>query len=120
ARDPRLVPDLRAGPGQRARRRARPDGGRVVAAGSRARERVALPDPAPPHVPVGRSVRRGGGGGGGAAARAHGRGGGVGGSLRRHGDPVEAPINAFFWRNVARVSAEGDEVLVELHEPSAG
>ena len=41
-------------------------------------------------------------------------------ALRLHGDPVEAPINAFFWRNVAGVRAEGDEVLVELHEPSAG
>jgi peptide/nickel transport system substrate-binding protein len=41
-------------------------------------------------------------------------------ALRLHGDPVEAPINAFFWRNVAGVGFEGDEVLVELHEPSAG
>jgi peptide/nickel transport system substrate-binding protein len=41
-------------------------------------------------------------------------------ALRLHGDPVEAPINAFFWRGVAGVRAEGDEVLVELHEPSAG
>jgi peptide/nickel transport system substrate-binding protein len=41
-------------------------------------------------------------------------------ALRLHGDPVEAPINAFFWRNVAGVQVEGDEVLVELHEPSAG
>src|SRR3954447_3079194 len=41
-------------------------------------------------------------------------------ALRLHGDPVEAPINAFFWRNVAGVRAERDEVLVELHEPSAG
>jgi peptide/nickel transport system substrate-binding protein len=41
-------------------------------------------------------------------------------ALRLHGDPVEAPINRFFWRNVAGVRAEGDEVLVELHEPSAG
>ncbi len=41
-------------------------------------------------------------------------------ALRLHGDPVEAPINAFFWRNVAGVRAEGEEVLVELHEPSAG
>lgn len=41
-------------------------------------------------------------------------------ALRLHGDPVEAPINAFFWRNVAGVSQEGDEVVVELHEPSAG
>ena len=46
ARRSRLVRDLRDGHGQRSRRRARPDGGRVVAAGSRARERVALPDPA--------------------------------------------------------------------------
>lgn len=44
----------------------------------------------------------------------------VAASLRLHGDPVEAPINAFFWRNVAGVEAQGDEVLVELHEPSAG
>ena len=28
-------------------------------------------------------------------------------ALRLHGDPVEAPINAFFWRNVAGVSTEG-------------
>ena len=41
-------------------------------------------------------------------------------ALRLHGDPVEAPINAFFWRNVAGVRAEGGEVVVELHEPSAG
>ena len=41
-------------------------------------------------------------------------------ALRLHGDPVEAPINAFFWRNVAGVRADGQEVLVELHEPSAG
>ena len=41
-------------------------------------------------------------------------------ALRLHGDPVEAPINAFFWRNVAGVCSEGDEALVELHEPSAG
>jgi ABC-type transport system substrate-binding protein len=41
-------------------------------------------------------------------------------ALRLHGDPVEAPINAFFWRNVAGVRTDGDEVLVELHEPSAG
>lgn len=41
-------------------------------------------------------------------------------ALRLHGDPVEAPINAFFWRNVAGVRSEGDEVVVELHEPSAG
>jgi peptide/nickel transport system substrate-binding protein len=41
-------------------------------------------------------------------------------ALRLHGDPAEAPINAFFWRNVAGVDSEGDEVLVELHEPSAG
>jgi peptide/nickel transport system substrate-binding protein len=46
--------------------------------------------------------------------------GAVADALRLHGDPVEAPINAFFWRNVAGVSSEGDEVLVELHEPSAG
>lgn len=44
----------------------------------------------------------------------------VAAALRLHGDPAEAPINAFFWRNVAGVRAEGDEVLVELHEPSAG
>ena len=44
----------------------------------------------------------------------------VAAALRLHGDPVEAPINAFFWRNVAGVAAEGDEVVVELHEPSAG
>jgi peptide/nickel transport system substrate-binding protein len=43
----------------------------------------------------------------------------VAAALRLHGDPVEAPINAFFWRNVAGVRAEGDDVLVELHEPSA-
>src|SRR6476619_6697324 len=36
------------------------------------------------------------------------------------GDPCDAPINAFFWRNVAGVGSEGDEVFVELHEPSAG
>jgi peptide/nickel transport system substrate-binding protein len=41
-------------------------------------------------------------------------------ALRLHGDPVEAPINQFFWRGVAGVESEGDEVLVELHEPSAG
>ncbi len=41
-------------------------------------------------------------------------------ALRLHGDPAEAPINAFFWRNVAGVGADGDEVLVELHEPSVG
>jgi peptide/nickel transport system substrate-binding protein len=41
-------------------------------------------------------------------------------ALRLHGDPVEAPINAFFWRNVAGVRSVRDEVLVELHEPSAG
>jgi peptide/nickel transport system substrate-binding protein len=41
-------------------------------------------------------------------------------ALRLHGDPVEAPINAFFWRNVAGVRHEDGEVLVELHEPSAG
>jgi peptide/nickel transport system substrate-binding protein len=41
-------------------------------------------------------------------------------ALRLHGDPVEAPINAFFWRNVAGVEADGDEVVVELHEPSSG
>ena len=41
-------------------------------------------------------------------------------ALSFHGDPLEAPINAFFWRNVASVRAEGDEVLIELHEPSAG
>ena len=44
----------------------------------------------------------------------------VAGALRLHGDPVEAPINAFFWRNVAGVRSDGDAVLVELHEPSAG
>jgi len=44
----------------------------------------------------------------------------VAAALRLHGDPVEAPINAFFWRNVAGVRHEGDEVLVELHEPSVG
>jgi peptide/nickel transport system substrate-binding protein len=41
-------------------------------------------------------------------------------ALRLHGDPVEAPINRFFWRNVAGVEAEGGEVVLELHEPSAG
>src|ERR1700674_3231853 len=38
-------------------------------------------------------------------------------ALSFHGDPVEAPINAFFWRNVAGVRAAGDEVLIELHTP---
>jgi peptide/nickel transport system substrate-binding protein len=41
-------------------------------------------------------------------------------ALRLHGDPIEAPINAFFWRNVAGVDVDGEDVLVELHEPSAG
>src|SRR5262245_24642775 len=41
-------------------------------------------------------------------------------ALRLHGDPVEAPINQFFWRGVAGVRSEGGEVLVELHQPSAG
>jgi peptide/nickel transport system substrate-binding protein len=44
----------------------------------------------------------------------------VAAALKLHGDPVEAPINAFFWRNVAGVDFDGDDVLVELHEPSAG
>ncbi len=44
----------------------------------------------------------------------------VAAALRLHGDPLEAPINAFFWRNVAAVRSQGEEVLVELHEPSAG
>lgn len=44
----------------------------------------------------------------------------VAAALRLHGDPVEAPINAFFWRNVAGVGRQGDEVLVSLHEPSVG
>ena len=75
-----------------------------MAAGSRARERLALPDPAGPEFQSGEPCD----------AEA------VADALRLHGDPVEAPINAFFWRNVAGVRAEGDEVLVELHEPSAG
>ena len=42
-------------------------------------------------------------------------------ALRLHADPVEAPINAFFWRNVKGVEAGADaSVLIELHEPSAG
>ncbi len=41
-------------------------------------------------------------------------------ALRLHADPVEAPINAFFWRNVAGVRAEEDEVVIELREPSVG
>ena len=45
----------------------------------------------------------------------------VAGALRLHADPVEAPINAFFWRNVKRIDSDGDrDVLIELHEPSVG
>ena len=42
-------------------------------------------------------------------------------ALRLHADPVEAPINAFFWRNVKSIDSDGDgDVLIELHEPSVG
>jgi peptide/nickel transport system substrate-binding protein len=42
-------------------------------------------------------------------------------ALRLHADPVEAPINAFFWRNVKRIDADGDDgVVIQLHEPSIG
>jgi peptide/nickel transport system substrate-binding protein len=42
-------------------------------------------------------------------------------ALRLHADPAEAPINAFFWRNVKGIDADGDgNVLIELHEPSVG
>jgi peptide/nickel transport system substrate-binding protein len=42
-------------------------------------------------------------------------------ALRLHADPVEAPINAFFWRNVKKIDSDGDgDVLIELHEPSVG
>ena len=42
-------------------------------------------------------------------------------ALRLHADPVEAPINAFFWRNVKGIDTDGDgRVLIELHEPSVG
>jgi peptide/nickel transport system substrate-binding protein len=42
-------------------------------------------------------------------------------ALRLHADPVEAPINAFFWRNVKGIDTDGDgQVLIELHEPSVG
>ena len=42
-------------------------------------------------------------------------------ALRLHADPVEAPINAFFWRNVSSIDIDANgEVAIELHEPSAG
>jgi ABC-type transport system substrate-binding protein len=41
-------------------------------------------------------------------------------ALRLHADPVEAPINAFFWRNVKTIDSTGDEVVIELHEPGVG
>ena len=42
-------------------------------------------------------------------------------ALRLHADPVEAPINAFFWRNVRAIDSDADgNVLIELHEPSIG
>src|SRR5262245_42203166 len=45
----------------------------------------------------------------------------VAAALRLHADPVEAPINAFFWRNVKGIDADGDgNVLIELDEPSVG
>ena len=65
ARRPGLVRDLRDRHRLRTRRSARPDARRVVAAGSRPRRRLALPDPAGSALPVrrrratpGRSPRR--------------------------------------------------------------
>src|SRR5262249_36835216 len=57
-------------------------------------------------------TRRGLGSRGGASGDAA----AVGAALRLHADPVEAPINAFFWRNVKGIDADGDgSVLIELH-----
>lgn len=42
-------------------------------------------------------------------------------ALKLHADPIEAPINQFFWRNVKSIETEGDaNVLISLHEPSIG
>jgi peptide/nickel transport system substrate-binding protein len=45
--------------------------------------------------------------------------GAVAAALRLHSDPVESPINAFFWKNVKAIDADGDEVVVALHEPAS-
>ena len=47
--------------------------------------------------------------------------GAVADALRLHADPVEAPINAFFWRNVKGIDSDSsDNVRIELHQPSMG
>ena len=37
-----------------------------------------------------------------------------------HSDPVASPINAFFWRPVESVAADGDEVVLRLRHPCIG
>jgi peptide/nickel transport system substrate-binding protein len=40
-------------------------------------------------------------------------------ALRLHSDPKESPINAFFWKNVRTIEAEGTSVVLHLREPAA-
>lgn len=40
-------------------------------------------------------------------------------AMRMHNDPDDSPMNAFFWRPVKDVRAEGDAVVVELHHRCA-
>jgi ABC-type transport system substrate-binding protein len=44
----------------------------------------------------------------------------VAAAFAHHADPVASPLNSGFWHVVDTVRADGDEVVVRLHHPSAG
>lgn len=44
----------------------------------------------------------------------------VAAAFRLHADPVESPVNAFFWSAVRDVGVEAGEVVVRLHHPCIG
>lgn len=44
----------------------------------------------------------------------------VAAAFRLHSDPVESPVNSFFWEAVEGVTVEGPDVLLHLRHPRAG